>query len=220
MAWWTASQTACKTPLLDGDRVGSAESFAIEFKVLTCFTLRLCMCVCMCLSACPLWPCLVSENGRFKRTGHLHQVLLKTRIETYMLTLTFRKEIMSRAQPFYCLLGPQVEWHQEKIQIIQESLPTTKWKKMCESRLFFMKANITLCHLANEMTISFRSCHRIVIKDLNMQDFLQICTLPTDWRANHNHVSVCVTTFGDPQFRSQIIIEEEFYDSRTIIGKV
>jgi hypothetical protein len=39
-----------------------------------------------------------------------------------------------------------------------------------------------LSDLANEITLSFRSCYRI-LTDLNMQDFPQICTLPTDWWA-------------------------------------
>jgi len=37
--------------------------------------------------------------------------------------------------------------------------------------------------LVNEVTILSRSCHRIVTTDQNMQDILQICTLPTDWWA-------------------------------------
>jgi hypothetical protein len=59
-----------------------------------------------------------------------------------MLTLTFRKGIISRAQPFYWSSKSKSGMTSGKNANIPESLPRTKWKKMCESGLF-MKTDIT-----------------------------------------------------------------------------
>jgi hypothetical protein len=84
-------------------------------------------------------------------------------------------------------------------------LLSPKWKKMCESRLFIKKK--LLFDLVNEVTISFRSCHRILTTDWNMQDIPRfVPCLLTDY---HNHGSVHVTALRDSQFPSQIITEEK-----------
>jgi len=72
--------------------------------------------------------------------------LSKTGIETHMLTLIFRKGITGTAQPFYWSSKSKsgvTSGKKKKKEIILESLPRTKWKKMYDSRLF-IKTKITL----------------------------------------------------------------------------
>jgi hypothetical protein len=69
--------------------------------------------------------------------------LSKTGIETHMLTLTFRKGIIGRAQPFYWSSKPKSGVTSRNNGNHSGKPPRTKWKKMCESRLF-TKTNITL----------------------------------------------------------------------------